>query len=795
MKNKIIKFLSLLGVVISPTIVLSTSITTSVNETTNQNEKKIKLNSNNSYEITEFNSHILQEFYRPYYDKLGLKYHLDNQYKEGDSLDLNSPYNKVGIIEVDDSDLSYLPSRLNGFKIEKDAQKPLDIYSELDFESHGMAVSSIIGSDIGINKKAHIYFTSLNNYLVNNNLDRYKKAFEYMKNNDVKVVNLSLAFIKKWSNWDEMEAKKTFDKKINKEFNRTIGKVIDGNWHTDIHISDKWQFEKKIDIKNIENYKNKIQAWYFIENLFYTLRLINNTAEISNLESSNKNLVKLFDEYAKKYHIKFVVSAGNDNIIRNVISEYQFDFKENYENFKDYIIYLYQTYCMNYDYEKLNNNSEISNKLMYIVQNIKEVSKLFLPNATDDGSKYLDNILRKEEKIFSFKNAQNIIYVGAVDYNNIPTIFTEYNVWDTDVLPFVSAYGEFSYKDFESIKEKLGYEATREAKKLLFNQNLWKNNISHSSLSKKYKIKDYYLLSPDQKISFLVNSMLNFCGTSMAAPMITGLISLLQTKNQRIFNLSEIKTLLAASSTYADTYTTIFNLDSMKPKWETWKANRSKSKTGYGIPKYFKMQKFLDNNMLKTFVNDFNANSHYGRFLLHEANEKIKLDHNINKIITTISFISFSIDEILSSEDFMDFVDDDKKYLISIFLKEYTSLKENNELENILNNDRNILDIFSIAFFNKTQRLKKSNSSDSNTEKINFGKFKSSNVNLELCYEPLQLERIQEILEKCTKLDKDDIILKSLLLKNKENVLKAIRKAYAKYATHNMKITYIREVE
>nr|WP_307929028.1 hypothetical protein [Mycoplasmopsis bovis] len=53
------------------------------------------------------------------------------------------------------------------------------------------------------------------------------------------------------------------------------------------------------------------------------------------------------------------------------------------------------------------------------------------------------------------------------------------------------------------------------------------------------------------------------------------------------------------SSTKVDKYKD-FNFDELSSEYEHWRLNRAKNKTGFGIPKYFKMKNFWNSDKIKT---------------------------------------------------------------------------------------------------------------------------------------------------------------------------------------------------
>nr|WP_307934775.1 S8 family serine peptidase [Mycoplasmopsis bovis] len=94
-----------------------------------------------------------------------------------------SKYNKVGIVEVSDLDSNYLLSQNDQFKfIKTHYSQP----NKKNDDNHGYAVTSIIGTDFGINQNASIYYTFLNDD------DTVKAVKNLYYKYDVKLINMSL---------------------------------------------------------------------------------------------------------------------------------------------------------------------------------------------------------------------------------------------------------------------------------------------------------------------------------------------------------------------------------------------------------------------------------------------------------------------------------------------------------------------------------------------------------------------------------------------------------------------------
>ncbi|WLP85373.1 S8 family serine peptidase [Mycoplasma seminis] len=708
---KIKNIFAILGIGLLP-IVSTSFISATINKevkTKNIDElskdKNISINSKNNYQISEFDYEILKEFYKPYYNKLGLRYHL-NQYSKGAKLDKNSPYNKVGIIEVDNSNLSYLPSKLVDFEINKKENIANNVY-----DTHGIGVASLIGTDTGINKKANIFFTSLTD-----NGNDYRESLDYMVKNGVNIINMSFETVDFYTKLDSKNI-------VHKGQGRNFESEIPTNTYDKDSklITDKWIFDVKKDITNNFFYKQNLNNYLFFKNLVHIINLyddiMGNKTNYYSMKSAEIRFNEIMDEYIKKYNLIIVKSAGNKARNRNDFRKYWKDITEHYEDFKEYILY--------------NENIKglfppnIQKFIKYVVKNNSILFKIFWNQKErfSDPTWIKNKLINAMEEINNFPQAQNVIYVGAVDYNNIPTEFSSYTLNKSEISPLISAYGEHSDKDDEFIKNNNEGLLTRRES----NEKLRKNN---GVSQRDYEFEKTY------------NEIANFNGTSMAAPIITGMLSLLQTQNNKLFNVSEAKTLLVASATYANTYTENTKYDDIKVKNEFWKNNRSKSKSGFGIPKYFKMQKFISNNMLKTFTpEEFNSSRGFNNVY---SSEFIDSKSQIDAIKHTASFISYSTDEVITTELLRSLKTRTEWEMVSTFKNMYLAKK--NTIK-VFNDEKNPIDVFAEVTWGSQLRAKQSMSPNSNTEKLNFGNYKKSHVKYEYFIISHQLENILNILE------------------------------------------------
>ncbi|UWV86475.1 hypothetical protein NW063_01945 [Mycoplasmopsis cynos] len=111
------------------------------------NETKIHINKNSTIEISKKDYKTIMNFYKPYYERLGLKYEINNT-----NYDNNGDYNNVGIIEVNGL------KDYNSFLSQNDNFKFNVLNNDEETGRYGYAVTSIIGTDTGINKNANIYY-------------------------------------------------------------------------------------------------------------------------------------------------------------------------------------------------------------------------------------------------------------------------------------------------------------------------------------------------------------------------------------------------------------------------------------------------------------------------------------------------------------------------------------------------------------------------------------------------------------------------------------------------------------
>nr|WP_318023629.1 S8 family serine peptidase [Mycoplasmopsis agalactiae] len=165
-----------------------------------------------------------------------------------------------------------------------------------------------------------------------------------------------------------------------------------------------------------------------------------------------------------------------------------------------------------------------------------------------------------------------IISVGAVNWKNIVTNFSSYAKNRYGSYPLISAYGDTLMNDKAGLLKSYYHRN---------NYSEIEKYIESPKNNKEFKNKMFY--------------MINFNGTSKSAPMITGIISRLQSKLQQELSIEDVKLMLASSATYSKTKASWYSsssFDRITSPDEYWRRNNAKNKTGFGIPKYFRWKKF-----------------------------------------------------------------------------------------------------------------------------------------------------------------------------------------------------------
>nr|WP_308435522.1 S8/S53 family peptidase [Mycoplasmopsis bovis] len=204
---------------------------------------------------------------------------------------------------------------------------------------------------------------------------------------------------------------------------------------------------------------------------------------------------------------------------------------------------------------------------------------------TFNFKEFADLEMRKKKLFKGLSNWQSLRYhdgiitVGSVNWKNVATAFSSYAKDNYGTYPLVSAFGDTLKNDSEE---------------------LTKNNYYSRDY---YKIKNYIESTKDTKdFRNKMSYLFDFNGTSKAAPLITGLISRLQGELNKELSIADVKLLLTSSSNYSSTKawkSKKISFDELTSEYEYWRSNRSKNKTGFGIPKYHKMKSIFESGNIK----------------------------------------------------------------------------------------------------------------------------------------------------------------------------------------------------
>lgn len=178
----------------------------------------------------------------------------------------------------------------------------------------------------------------------------------------------------------------------------------------------------------------------------------------------------------------------------------------------------------------------------------------------------------------TWKLGRNIFYIGALEnttHKTVPysTIGTNYN----EDYPFVSAFVGFSgfYNKYNSSKNVHPYIRS------------YNNNYSY-------------------KNPLGLGSFTLFHGTSFTAPLVAGMVSLLEYDLQRVITPSELKTALALSSVKSSAYESANADKTNNYDHEQKTRNGAFHRSGFGYPLYNKLREFFIKRNQKT-KNKFRA--------------------------------------------------------------------------------------------------------------------------------------------------------------------------------------------
>ncbi|MCE6061848.1 hypothetical protein J8A71_02975 [Mycoplasmopsis agalactiae] len=555
--NKSLKFLCA-PAYFMPMIMVATSLP--------NNDNKIQLNANSSETISEALYNKLIKLYKPYYDKLGIL-DRDDKHQNYES----NKYDKVGIIELHDTTGDYFLSQNKNFHFKKIfLDKTKD--SNITIDDHGYAVCSLIGTDTGINPNALLYYSSLNDA---NIIDYIKNFYE---NYDIKLINMSLGPTNPYD---------------------LIYNISNSSYSKNIFT--KYKNAAVMNSLSTSDKKRLKHSYLLLAKAIVYFTLFENE-QIYNLSSIKKNYSEI-GKYAQKNNIKIIQSSGNDNNeITNEMGNNEFlnqpEFMENGMISKDKIYSSFQSFF----------NQTPNTRMLRTIRAI--LDKAFNNNnwiydfdnnwiSDFDFPSFIDPKIRKEKlfKALSYWQSlhyhDGIISVGSLNWGDIASPFSSFTKENTGTYPLISAYGNSYKDDKESIIIENKYKSIYD--------NI-KSYVDEQSSSSKLRKKIKYLLE--------------FIGTSKSAPLITGLISRLQHKLNRELSISEVKLLLTSSANYSKTNAsknTKFSFDELSSEHEYWRKNWSKNKTGFGVPKYFKMeniwksQKIRKSKIHNIFNNDISS--------------------------------------------------------------------------------------------------------------------------------------------------------------------------------------------
>ncbi|MFV8476960.1 S8 family serine peptidase [Mycoplasma sp. Z355B] len=738
-RNKLLLLLTgsfLSGAIITPMVAAST--------TTETNTTKIKINPTSSIAITQEQYNAIKDFYSIFYKKMGVSpWHRNTN---STNIDKTSSMNKVGVLEVNYSNLDYLLSSKKDFDINYfDGKENITVGRN---NWHGSAVSSIIGSDTGINPDANIYYAALKytdnkGGTHNNNLDRFNKILEWYKNNNVNIINMSYGIQNMinidnidYTNWrsiqnnftDKIKTSFGFDEwKMPADYNR-IGSITDGIRYNKEYFDDLY---------------NKFISLYVL----LAVSKLANDGTLQKLGAEDK----LIEDFAVKYGMIFVKSSGNENTFRKLIYDAVERAKSlDYSKLKDDIMLMYNYFghderysaylssdvSKNLGYEYMLKYRQFKYALIYLHHNNAEFSRVM--DESKNNISYQSELLKKFDNYFFKKEAKNIIYTGAVDYSNKPTAFSSFNNSDDSYRPLVSAYGETEIHSSSTATPTHTY------------------SVLASTLSRNGGIGNSR--EANEFISGYLKYLSRFNGTSMAAPMLTGTLSLLQSTTKHKLSLSDALLLVTGSGNYAATtiensYTDDFDFNVEK---EFWKKNHAKNKTGFGIPKYFNMYKMISGDKIKTYDNlsskfSDEINGAYVNFSISnklDLSTLTSLDHLDYKVAFKTASVSTLLEYYFkkwAQESGDSYKMKAVESLIGI-LGNLNSQKYSKDLDNLL-------DIKATLEFknnsNYSNSIKYSKSIASPVEDIYFGSYKNNtDYSLSLAFSLKQFSAMMQILER-----------------------------------------------
>ncbi|MFV8474487.1 S8 family serine peptidase [Mycoplasma sp. Z631] len=726
------KLLLLFGALITNSIVVVPIVSTNTTKST-VNDDDIKINIKSNIHLDKEGINLLKNLYSDYYRKMGVSdWHRNYDFI---NIDKTSKMNRVGIIEVNYCDMNYLLSSKRNFEIN---------YFDKSFIAenayHGTAVTSIIGTDTGINPNSNIFYAALkykdkNNKSYPENISRFRSILDWYKSNDVNIINMSFGP----QNIFEMN-----------KIDYLNWRSIEDNFIENINESDSWKYivsegDKITPIINKMRtdkiYLKKLTDKY--KNIFYALEIMKLASDENLLKLKGYN--ELIEEYATKYGMIFVKASGNENDFRKILNDTINYIRDiNYEEFKQemlllynylgkddrYSAYLAHDILKNLDKECLQQYNELKYALIYAHHNNQIVSDLF--KNTKSNISYNTQLLNKFDKWYYGSEPKNVIYTGAVDAHNKPTHFSSFN--NSGYAPLVSSYGEINIntnnKWLELVKR--------------FNELKTEKQMSISE-KEEHEFKEH------------LEYLATFRGTSMSAPMMTGVLSLLQTSLNEKLTLSDALLFSTSSGNYAATtiekayYSDLdFNINK-----EFWKSNHSKNKTGFGIPKYFNMLKMIHDEKIKTVNLSPNKLSNmmgtgYNFFTIKQDWDLKHINH-IERLDYKLAFKTPSLHTLIDffekwSAESGDSVKIKAVKSISGILAEYQSKHNNKDFDNFV-------DIASTLYLKfgddkRTPRYKESTALNSPVENVYYGEYEKDGLELEVMLIMKQYGAMFDALEK-----------------------------------------------
>ncbi|MFV8418430.1 S8 family serine peptidase [Mycoplasma sp. VS299A] len=514
-------------------------------------EKDVKINKYSDLTLSTSELSSIKNIYKHYFNL-----HEIDKSLITDDYNLNDSYSKVGIIEINGlkkTDIINTKTNADNFHVHG------GFVSENSKTTtwHGSKVYSLIGADLGVNENANVFYSSfdmINQSGISNAekqkiLSKYpdiewnvysqlKNSLDYMVENGVKVVNLSLGI-------------KFLVNSLSKKSLNTLNEIE--NYFINYKSSS-----------DSENITSPLEDLYWLKNISHIMQ---------NDLSNNPKLDEILDFYNKKYGIVAIVAAGNDGEIYKKLKDH-IKSLTNYKDLKD--LYrkaaqeLMRKSAMNgllsTDYTRLQISEKLLDELSYdVVENGNRLENIMSTLKLNPEKKY-KAVIDKFTEILKTTIGNNVIYVASVGEKMRPSEFSTFAMFENDNLPLVSSYGE---------------------------------SIKTDTNSRQYP--------KDSNLNSLIKYYYNSQGTSFSAPIITGMISLLQQIFHRTFTLSEIKALLAYSSQIYDYNLNMYTDSGYDYEWYiknshrygVRRKNNSFSKIGFGVPSFRKMYNVIKNNKLK----------------------------------------------------------------------------------------------------------------------------------------------------------------------------------------------------